>query len=208
MAGFSLYRLLLLLNTGLLLCILSWACNNWLGSFLLCYLILNWKRTIVNANTNQWGAHLTRVVWFVTPQFLNSALALHCKQQKQVCCVGKQFKVSSIRQSYYRAYLLLHFLCPVCPAHIYYSWWCWGRREWRKGTKEEGALKKRAMKFLLSFIRPCILEVKIHFTEWILVCFDASIIPAHLSESVLQSKKLIIFCLDEWTTKRRIILQP
>lgn len=52
-------------------------------------------------------------------------------------------KVFSTRQSYYHTYLLLYFLCLVCPAHIYYSWWCWGRKEWRKGTKEEGAGKKK-----------------------------------------------------------------
>lgn len=52
-------------------------------------------------------------------------------------------KVCSMRPSYYHTYLLLYFLCLICPAHIYYSWWCWRRWQWRKGTKEEGVGKKK-----------------------------------------------------------------
>jgi len=139
-AGLSRYRLLLLLNTGLLLCISSWACKNWLDNFLLCYLILIWKRTVVNANANQRGADFMRVGVIGNSHnfsILHQLCVPHSRNMFDF--LESNLKFFSIRRSYYHTYLLLYFLCLVCPAHIYYSWWRWGRREWRQGVKEDRA---------------------------------------------------------------------
>lgn len=175
-------------------------------NFPLYYLTLNWKRTILNVNIN---AGLMKGEWFITLTITPFCICCLYHQHKIGLSCWKAIQKFSPSSNLITILICVVFSLPCLPGlHLLQL-----LRLGMVGVKEinkEGRSRKKmwAMKILTCLIKHCTLEIKTHFAKWNLVCFDASIISAHFSESVLWTKMLIIICLADWTTRRRIILHP